>query len=129
VLAEGDAPQSLLWGHCLGVVADDSAPTATDFALYLASDPAVTTRYFEQLSLPPTNVEILDSDLVQDDEYVGGWTNTVTATARANPFWVFAEGARMEAILAEAVQAVLVGDSSAQEALDVAAEDIADLME
>jgi ABC-type glycerol-3-phosphate transport system substrate-binding protein len=129
VLNEGDAPQSLLWGHCLGVVADASAPTAADFAVYLTTDSAVTTRYFEQLSLPPTNVEILESDLVQDDEYVGGWTNTVTATARANPFWVYAEGARMEAILAEAVQAVLVGDATAQEALDEAAEEISDLVE
>lgn len=129
VLNEGDAPQSLLWGHCLGVVADESAPTAADFAVYLTTDAGVTTRYFEQLSLPPTNVEILESDLVQDDEYVGGWTNTVTATARANPFWVYAEGARMEALLAEAVQAVLVGDASAQEALDEAAEEIADLVE
>jgi ABC-type glycerol-3-phosphate transport system substrate-binding protein len=129
VLNEGDAPQSLLWGHCLGVVVDESAPTAADFAVYLTTDPAVTTRYFEGLSLPPTNVEILESDLVQGDEYVGGWTNNVTATARANPFWVFAEGARMEALLAEAVQTVLVGDATAQEALDEAAEAIADLVE
>ncbi|MBC8170661.1 MAG: ABC transporter substrate-binding protein, partial [Anaerolineae bacterium] len=129
VLAEGDAPQSLLWGHCLGVAADDNAATAADFAVYLTSDAAATTRYFEQLSLPPTNIEILDSALVQDDAYVGGWTNTVTATALANPFWAYAEGSRMEALLAEAVQAVLVGDASAQEALDQAKEDITDLVE
>lgn len=129
VLNEGDAPQALLWGHCLAVVADDNAATATNFALYLTSDTAPTTRYFEQLSLPPTNIEFLESDTFQSDEYVASWTNDITATAGANPFWPYAESARMEGILGEQVQEVLVGNMSAQDAMDQASEDIADLLD
>ncbi|GAB4526328.1 MAG: sugar ABC transporter substrate-binding protein [Anaerolineae bacterium] len=129
VLNEGDAPQSLLWGHCLAIIADDNAPTATEFALYLTSDPVPTTRYFEQLSLPPTNIEVLESDAFQSDVYVSTWTNEITATALANPFWPYAESARMESILGEQVQEVLVGNMSAQDAMDEASEDIADLLE
>lgn len=129
VLSEGDAPQALLWGHCLAVVSDENAATATDFALYLTSDTAPTTRYFEQLSLPPTNIEFLESDTFMADEYVATWTSEITATASANPFWPYAESARMEGILGEQVQEVLVGNMSAQEAMDQASEDIADLLE
>lgn len=128
VLNEGDAPQALLWGHYLAVVADDSAATATEFALYLSSDATPTMRYFEGLSLPPTNLAVLESEAFQNDTYVSGWTNTITATALGNPFWPYAESARMEAILGEKVQEVLVGNMSAQDAMNEANEDIADLL-
>lgn len=128
VLNEGDESQALLWGHCLAVIDDDAAATATDFALYLTSDPVPTTRYFEQLSLPPTNLEFLNSDAFQNDVYVSTWTNEITATARTNPFWPFAEAARMEGILGEQVQQVLTGNMSAQDAMNDASEEIADLI-
>ncbi|MDX2078952.1 MAG: sugar ABC transporter substrate-binding protein [bacterium] len=129
VLAEGDAPQALFWGHCLVVVADDSAQTAIAFAQYLTTDTVPTTRYFEQLSLPPTSVEFLESELFTSNDYVSGWTSQITATARPNPFWAYVESARMEGILGEAVQQVLGGNMSAQDALDGASEDIADLLD
>lgn len=129
VLNEGDAPQALLWGHCLAVVDDENAASAAALAVYLTSDEAATSDYFQQLSLPPTIVSVLESDIVQDDEYVSQWTSDITATARANPFWIFPESARMEALLAEAVQAVMIGDASAEDALAEAAEEIGDLTE
>ena len=128
VAAEDDS-QALLWGHCLAVMAGDSAPTATELALYLTNDIAPTTRYFEQLSLPPTNIEFIESDTFQSDDYVSSWTNEITATAGANPFWPYAEAARAEAILGEQVQEVLVGNMDAQSAMDEASEDIADLFD
>ncbi len=128
VLNEGDQPQSLFWGHCLAVIADDSAETAIDFALYLTSDEVPTTRYFTELSLPPTNISFLESETFANDTYVSGWTSQITSTARPNPFWPYAEAALMEGILGEQVQAVLIGRRSAQEAMDEAAEDIADLL-
>ena len=129
VLNEGDEPQALLWGHCLAVIADDNAATATEFALYLSSDLTPTTRYFEQLSLPPTNVEMLESELFQADTYVNTWTTGITAYASANPFWAYVESARMESILGEQVQQVLAGNMSAQDAMDEASEDIADVID
>jgi ABC-type glycerol-3-phosphate transport system substrate-binding protein len=128
VVEEGDEPQALLWGHCLAVIDDENAATATDFALYLTSDTVPTTRYFEGLSLPPTNIEFLESETFQSDVYVSTWTSDITATAQANPFWPYAEAARMEAILGEQVQQVLVGNMSAQDAMDEASEEIDDLL-
>lgn len=129
VLNEGDAPQSMLWGHCVGVVNDDKTAAATDFALYLTGTPDVGVSYFEQLSLPPTTLEALANDVVTSDTYVSTWSNEVTASATPNPFWGYVESARMEALLGEAVQAVLVGDASAADALTEASEEIADLVE
>jgi ABC-type glycerol-3-phosphate transport system substrate-binding protein len=129
VLNEGDQPQSLLWGHCIGVVEDASAESAAGLALYLTSDQEFTTGYFEQLSLPPTTTAVLESEVVQEDTYVTAWTNETTAYASPNPFWSFAEGARMETLLAEAVQQVLLGEASAADALGEAAEEIAELTE
>ena len=55
--------------------------------------------------------------------------NQVTATARTNPFWPYAESARLESILAEQVQAYLVGaECDAKAALDMANEDISDII-
>lgn len=129
VLNEGDEPQALLWGHCLAVIADEQAGTATEFALYLSSDVTPTTRYFEQLSLPPTNIEVLESEMFQSDTYVNSWTTEITAYASANPFWPYVEAARMESILGEQVQQVLAGNMGAQEAMDEASEEIADVID
>jgi ABC-type glycerol-3-phosphate transport system substrate-binding protein len=129
VLNEGDAPQSLLWGHCVGVVDDEAGDAAAQFAVYLTSDPDFMTNYFSSLSLPPAAAAVLETDAVQGDEYVSLWTNQITSTARANPFWSYAEGARMETLLAEAVQSVLLGEASATDALSEAAEDIAEILE
>ncbi|MDZ4769897.1 MAG: extracellular solute-binding protein [Chloroflexota bacterium] len=129
VLAAGDAPQSLLWGHCLAVVADDNADAATAFALYLTGTTEVGVGYFEQMSLPPTTIEALASESVTGDSYIDTWSAQVTTSASPNPFWGFVESARMESLLGEAVQSVLVGDASAADALSAAAEDITDLVE
>lgn len=129
VLNEGDAPQSLLWGHCVGVVEDDAADAAAEFALYLTGTPEVGIGYFEQLSLPPTTVEALASDVVTGDTYVSTWSNEVTAFASPNPFWGYAESARMETLLGEAIQSVFLGDAAAADALATAAEDITDLID
>jgi ABC-type glycerol-3-phosphate transport system substrate-binding protein len=128
VLNEGDAPQALLWGHCLAVVADDRLETAADFAVYLTSDEAVTTTYFQRLSLPPTVIAVLEGDVVQSDTYVSTWTSEITATARANPFWPYAAASRMEGILSQAAQDVMFGTMSAPDALAIAAEEIAELV-
>jgi len=129
VVNEGDAPQSLLWGHCVGVIDDAVADAGTAFALYLTGTPAVGISYFEQMSLPPTTIEALASDIVTSDTYVSSWSAEVTAYASANPFWIYPESARMEALLGEGVQLVLLGEASAADALADTASEIADLTE
>lgn len=129
VLNEGDAPQALLWGHILVVIDDDNADDAAAFAQYLTSDQDTVLNYFEELSLPPTTESALASETVQNDEYVATWSDGITATARTNPFWPYAESAAMERTLGEQVQSVLTGDASAADAMEEAHDAIADLLD
>ena len=81
------------------------------------------------MSLPPTTSEALNSDVVTGDEFISTWANEVTANARTNPFWPYVESARLESILAEQVQAYLVGaEDDAKTVLDYAKEDISDII-
>lgn len=129
VLSEGDAPQSLLWGHIVVVFDGENSDAAAKWAQHLTSDPDTIMTYFEELSLPPTTVGGLGSSVVKNDNFISSWSNNVTATARTNPFWPYAEASRMEAILDEQIQAYLVGSiATAQEALDTAKEQISDLI-
>lgn len=129
VLNEGDAPQSLLWGHIVVVFEGENDDAAAQWAQHLTSDVDTTLNYFETMSLPPTTTEALNSDVVKNDEFISTWANEVTAHARSNPFWPYAESARLESILAEQVQAYLVGaESDAKTVLDYANTDIGDII-
>lgn len=129
VLNEGDEPQALLWGHIIVVIDDDSADAAAAFAKYITTDEATVLNYFEKLALPPTTQSALDSETVQSNTYVATWSSSITASARTNPFWPYAEAAAMETTLNEQVQAVLTGDMSAEDAMNEAHDEIADLIE
>lgn len=129
VLNEGDAAQALLWGHIIVVIDDENGDAAADFAKWITTDEETVLTYFEQLALPPTTQSALDSETVQSNTYVADWSAGITATARTNPFWPYNEAAAMETTLNEAVQAVLTGDMSAEEAMNEAHEDIADLID
>lgn len=128
VLKAGDKPQALLWGHIVVVIEGDQADSAAAFAKFITTDQATAVNYFEKLSLPPTVNTAIKAESVQKDSYVSTWTTAVTTTARANPFWPYAQTAQMEKILGEKVQEVLLGNTRAQAALDAAKEDIADLV-
>jgi multiple sugar transport system substrate-binding protein len=129
VLAEGDVPQALLWGHIVSVFEGDQSEAAAQWAQFLTSDPDTIMAYFDTMSLPPTTVGGLTSSVVTNDEFISSWSNNVTATASTNPFWPYPESARMESILDEQIQAYLVGSTAtAQEALDAAAAQISELI-
>ncbi len=129
VLNEGDTPQALLWGHIIVVIDDDAADAASAFAKHITTDEATILNYFDKLALPPTTQAALDSEAVQNNSYVATWSSGITATARTNPFWPYAEAAAMETILNENVQAALIGDMSAEDALNEAHDEISDLAE
>ncbi|MEV0159846.1 ABC transporter substrate-binding protein [Nonomuraea fuscirosea] len=122
VLKAGDSPQALLWGHVIAVVEGEGADAAADFAAYATSDTATVARFFEQVKLPPTTTAGLADPKVSGDAFTTEWTEKITKTATANPFWRYAGYAQIETAIAEQVQAVLVGDSSAKEALAKATE-------
>ena len=122
VVATGDDPRALLWGHVIAVVEGDGAGTAAEFAQWATSDEATVVDFFTKLSLPPTTDAGLSSSEVTDDAYVSAFTERVTATATPNPFWEYPQYAQMESAIAEQVQAVLVGSSSPADAMRAAGE-------
>lgn len=120
VLAAGDTPQHVLWGHLVVVVDGDGAGTAADFAQWLTSEPEQTVSYFEALGLPPTTDEALGSDAVAANTFVQSFTEKITSTATASPLWANPAYGQMESAIAEQVQAVLIGQSSAADAMSKA---------
>ncbi|GAA2380337.1 hypothetical protein GCM10010404_40890 [Nonomuraea africana] len=122
VLKAGDTPRALLWGHVIVVVDGEGADAAADFASFATSDTATVAGFFEKVKLPPTTTAGLADPKVAGDTFTTEWTEKITKTASPNPFWRYAGYAQIESTIAEQVQAVLVGQSSAKEALAKAAE-------
>lgn len=120
VLAAGETPQHVLWGHLVVVVDGAGTQTASEFAQWLTSDPAQTVSYFEALGLPPTTEAALGSDAVAQNTFVEGFTQRITATAKPSPLWRYPSYGQMETAIAEQVQAVLIGQSSAKDAMAAA---------
>ncbi|GAA2673782.1 extracellular solute-binding protein [Streptomyces aculeolatus] len=129
VLKKGDDPQALLWGHVIVVTKGEGSSAATDFAVHTTSDRATVVDYFGKLALPPTTSEGLAAPEVASDEFTTEWTEKITATATPGPFWTYANNAQIEEAVAKQVQAVLVGDSSAKDAMRTAGDDVARLIE
>ncbi|GAA2878093.1 extracellular solute-binding protein [Streptosporangium fragile] len=122
VLKSGDTPQALLWGHVIVVVEGEGSQAATDFALHTTSDTATTATFFEKVKMPPTTTAGLADPKVSGDTFTTEWTEKITKTASPNPFWRYAGYGQIETAIAEQVQAVLVGQSPAKDALAKAAE-------
>jgi multiple sugar transport system substrate-binding protein len=117
VLAAGDDPRALVWGHAVVVAEGEGAATAAEFAQWLTSDEKVTVDYFSELGLPPTTEAGLASQAVRDDAFTTAFGERITATATPSPFWVFPQYAQIESAIAEQVQAVLVGQKDAATAM------------
>lgn len=124
VLQAGDRPRAQLWGHIVVVVDGEAADTATDFAQWLTSDEATTLGYFKALSLPPTTQKALKSPTVTQDAFTTAFGERITATATPNPFWPFPQYGQMETVVAEQVQAVLVGKASPADAMKAAGKSV-----
>jgi multiple sugar transport system substrate-binding protein len=127
-LAAGDTPQHVLWGHLIVVVDGDGASTAADFAQWLTSDEKQSESYFTALGLPPTTDAALASSAVTSNTFVEAFTSSITSTAKASPLWKYPGYGQMETAIAEQVQAVLIGQSSAKDAMKTAGDAITKLL-
>jgi multiple sugar transport system substrate-binding protein len=127
VTKTGDSPRALAWGHIAVVVEGEGADTAADFAKFATSDKTAVLGYFKDVSLPPTTTEALADPAVTSDKFTTAFTEKITKTATPNPLWPFPQYGQMEAILSKSVQAVLVGQASAKDALTKAREDMSKL--
>ena len=128
VLKSGDDPCALLWGHVIVVTKGAGSASATDFALHTTSDEATIVEYFSKLALPPTTTEGLHHPKVAADAFTADWTEKITKTATPGPFWAYAKNAQIEEAVAKRVQAVLVGQSSAKDAMKKAGEEVTTLL-
>jgi multiple sugar transport system substrate-binding protein len=129
VLAAGDTPRASLWGHYISVFDGEGSGTAAELARYITSDPAATGSLFGDLGLPPATNAALESDEVRDDPFTTAWTERITTTADHQPLSFFTSSAQMDEILANHVQAVLIGDESAADAMAAAGEEMGELVD
>lgn len=120
--APGGSPTSTLWGHLLVVAEGDGADAAARMAGSFTADTETTVKYFEELGLPPTTKDALAASAVRQDDYTSAFTERITNEASPSPFWAYAKSSQLEATVAEAVQAVLVGDATPKDSMREAAE-------
>lgn len=124
----GDVPQALAWGHILVVAEGDGSTAAAEFANWITSDQETVLAYFEESGNPPVTTEGLESDLLQDQEFLSAFTAKITDTASPSPLWDFPEYAQLEASIAESVQSVLIGDQTPQEGMKAAGDAVNGLL-
>lgn len=124
VLKKGDTPRALVWGGAIVVVGGgEGTRTAADFGQWATSDLDAVLGDYAIRALPPVTEEAQASDIVAADAFGSRFAEKITATATVNPFWQFTEYAQIETIIADRVQAVLVGQQSAKDAMKQAGEE------
>ncbi|MWB99340.1 extracellular solute-binding protein [Agromyces sp. MMS17-SY077] len=121
-LKAGDTPRALVWGGAIAVVSGAGAETAADFGQWATSDLDTVLADYELRGLPPVTEEALSSDVVASDVFGSTFAERITKTATSNPFWVYPQYAQIETTIAEAVQAVLIGQKSPEDAMKSAGE-------
>ena len=77
---------------------------------------------YEVRGLPPVTTEAQQSDVVAADTFGSLFNDRITATSTSNPFWKFTAYSQIETVVAEQVQAVLVGKTDAKAAMQKAGE-------
>ncbi|GAB6859322.1 extracellular solute-binding protein [Microbacterium xylanilyticum] len=123
VLKKGDTPRALVWGGAVVIVGDDKGTrTAADFGQWSTSDLDAVLGDYKMRGLPPVTKEAQSSPTVTADTFGKQFADRITKTATTNPFWVYAQYAQVETVVAERVQAVLIGQQSPKDAMAQAGE-------
>jgi multiple sugar transport system substrate-binding protein len=123
VLKKGDTPRALVWGGAIVVVGDDKGTrTAADFGQWSTSDLDAVLGDYKLRGLPPVTTEAQASSEVAADVFGKRFAERITKTATTNPFWAYPQYAQIETVVAERVQAVLVGQQSPKDAMAQAGE-------
>ena len=120
VLRAGNAPQSFAWGHLLTMFGDSkNAPNAQSmqakFAAHLAMNDANQLAYFKDQGLfPVTNTALAQ---VGNDPYVAAWSKAAN-TAERDEISMWSNSADLTTIVGEEVQSALLGQKTAQVAIE-----------
>ena len=120
VLKKGDVPRSFAWGHLLGSFAQDkqsfdvkSAPAR--FVSYLSMTDEPQLEYFQRIGLFPVTRSAIAK--LSGDPYVANWTASAKSATR-DELAFFPNVADLTVIVGEQVQAAVLGQKTAAQAID-----------
>lgn len=117
VLKSGDESQSTMWGHMLVIFASSEHKEASsEFAKTLVSDD-IALEYFEKNGMPPVTKSASELDEVKNDAYLKGFMES-TASARLEETARLSNASEIKSIMTEELQAALLGQKTAQAAVD-----------
>lgn len=118
-LKAGDTPVSIQWAHLIIAFAQSTPPTKDDanmqFVAWLGDDAVETQFPVEQSALPGT-LSARANPIVANDAYLTAWAQNNTHPLR-NEVGIWGNGGELTDILAEEVQAALLGQKSADDAI------------
>ena len=120
VVRSGDTPQSFAWGHLLTMFSDGKgAPNAqspqANLTSHLALNDATQLMYFKDQGLfPVTNTALAQ---VANDPYVTAWT-AAARSAERDEISMWSNSADITTIVGEEVQSALLGQKTAQAAIE-----------
>jgi len=119
VVHEGDEAVSIQWAHLIISFAQSNPPTEKDpnmqFVKYLGDDAVETQFPVEQSALPGT-ISARANPVVADDAYLSAWAQNNTHP-QVNEVGTWSYGGELTEILAEEVQAALLGQKTPDEAI------------
>lgn len=119
VLAAGDTPQSIQWGHVLAIFKDENAKAdsaAVEWVMHLLSDEVLVEHAANQGVLP-TTINGLASDAVTSDQYLKDWA-AASVAPRRNTIASLENGGEVTNIIGEEFQSAILGQKTPQEAAD-----------
>jgi multiple sugar transport system substrate-binding protein len=130
VVKAGDTPVSIQWAHLIISFAQSNPPTKDDanmqFVAWLGDDAVETQFPVEQSALPGT-LSARANPIVANDAYLTAWAKNNTHPLR-NEVGIWSNGGALTDILAEEVQAALLGQKSADDAITSMGKRMADAM-
>jgi len=130
VVKAGDTPVSIQWAHLIIAFAQSNPPTKDDpnmqFVAWLGDDAVETQFPVEQSALPGT-LSARANPVVANDAYLTAWAQNNTHPLR-NEVGIWSNGGELTDILAEEVQAALLGQKTADEAITEMASRMKDSM-
>ncbi|MEU0560479.1 extracellular solute-binding protein [Dactylosporangium sp. NPDC006015] len=113
----GDKPRHLAWGQIIVVVNGAGAAAAANFAKTITTDTGYSIPWFTKAGLPPTTTAGQAVTEVKNDKFATDFTSQIGVNSSASPFWIYPQFSQMEKVLAEEVQAILIGKKTPKDAL------------
>ncbi len=123
-LNEGDRPRSSLWGNVMTVINDENSDISLELAKFMTAEPGTNLELFRGIGLPPATEAGLALPEVAEDDYTATWSRDVTAHADIKPFARFPQVLRLEGLVGEAVERILLGAMPARESLEICANEV-----